>query len=199
LDDAYNYDCLAKLIYTTIASLDGFIEDDAGKFDWAAPDDEVHAFVNELERPIGTYLLGRRMYETLVFWESPPDLGQLPVVAQEFAEIWKGKDKIVYSRTLSTPSSQRTRIEQDFDAEAVRKLKATASRDLTVGGPELAGQAIEAGLVDELRLLLVPVVVGGGKRALPDKGVRMDLELLDERRFGVGTVFLRYDLRGSPS
>jgi dihydrofolate reductase len=152
-----------------------------------------------LERPISTYLLGRRMYETLVFWESPPDLGRLPAVAQEFAEIWKGTDKIVYSRTLSTPSSGRTRIEPDFDADAVRKLKETASRDLTVGGPELAGQAIEAGLVDELQLFLVPVVVGGGKRALPDNGVRADLELLDERSFGNGTVFLRYDLRGSPS
>lgn len=183
---------MAKLIYNAIASLDGFIEDAAGKFDWAAPDDEVHAFVNELERPIGTYLLGRRMYETLVFWESAPDLGQLPVVAQEFAEIWKGKDKIVYSRTLSMPSSERTRIEPDFDAEAVKKLKATASSDLTVGGPELAGQAIEAGLVDELQLFFVPVVVGGGKRALPDSGVRLDLELLDERRFGNGAVFLRY-------
>jgi dihydrofolate reductase len=185
---------VAKLIYNAIASLDGFIEDADGKFDWAAPDDDVHAFVNELERPVGTHLLGRRMYKTLAYWESPPDLGQQPAVVQEFAELWKGADKIVYSRTLSRPSSARTRLEPDFDAETIRQLKATASRDLTVGGPELAGQAIAAGLVDELQLFFVPVIVGGGKRALPDNGVRMDLELLDERRFGGGTVFLRYRL-----
>jgi dihydrofolate reductase len=186
---------VTKLIYNAIASLDGFIEDAEGKFDWAAPDDEVHAFVNELQRPIGTYLLGRRMYETLVFWESPPDLEHQPAVVQEFAEIWKGADKIVYSRTLSTASSARTRIEQDFDREAVRRLKATAGRDLSVGGPELAGQAIAAGLVDEVELFLVPVLVGGGKRALPDNGVRLDLELLDEHRFGNGTAYLRYRMR----
>ena len=185
---------MAKLIYNAIASLDGFIEDANGKFDWAAPDDEVHAFVNALQQPIGTYLLGRRMYETLVFWESPPDLEHQSAVVQEFAEIWKGADKIVYSRTLSTASSARTRIEQDFDVEAVRRLKETASRDLSVGGPELAGQAIATGLVDEFELFLVPVLVGGGKRALPN-GVRMGLELLDERRFGNGTAYLRYRLR----
>jgi dihydrofolate reductase len=187
---------VAKLIYNAIASLDGFIEDAEGKFDWAAPDDEVHAFVNELQRPIGTYLLGRRMYETLVFWESPPDLEHQPSVAQEFAEIWRDMDKVVYSRTLSTPSTARTRIERDFDVEAIRHLKATASRDLAVGGPELAGQAIAAGLVDELELFLVPVLVGGGKRALPN-GVRVGLELLDERRFVSGAAYLRYRL--SPS
>jgi dihydrofolate reductase len=186
---------VAKLIYNAIASLDGFIEDADGKFDWAAPDDEVHAFVNELERPVGTYLLGRRMYETMVFWESPPDLEQQPTVVQEFAELWKGADKVVYSRTLSTPSSARTLLERDFDPEAIRQLKATASRDLTVGGPELAAQAIAAGLVDELQLFFVPVVVGGGKRALPNNGVRMGLELQDERRFGDGTVYLRYRLQ----
>ena len=186
---------MTKLIYNAIASLDGFIEDAEGKFGWAAPDDEVHAFVNELQRPIGTYLLGRRMYETLVFWESPPDLEHQPAVVQEFAEIWKGADKIVYSRTLSTASSARTRIEQDFDVEAVRRLKAAAGRDLSIGGPELAGQAIADGLVDELELFLVPVLVGGGKRALPDNGARLDLELVDERRFGNGTAYLRYRLR----
>jgi dihydrofolate reductase len=186
---------VARLIYNAIASLDGFIEDAEGKFDWAAPDDEVHAFVNELQRPIGTYLLGRRMYETLVFWESPPDIEHQPAFVQEFAEIWKGMDKVVYSRMLSTPSTARTRIERDFDVEAVRRLKASASRDLTVGGAELAGQAIAAGLVDELELFLVPVLVGGGKRALADNGVQTGLELLDERRFGNGTAYLRYRLR----
>lgn len=181
---------MARLIYNAIASLDGFIEDANGKFGWAAPDDEVHRFVNELERPVGTYLLGRRMYETLSFWEAPPNLADLPPAEQEFAEIWKGADKVVYSRTLEAPSTARTRIERNFDVEPVRQLKETASSDLSVGGPELAAHAIEAGLVDEFQLLLVPVVVGGGKRALPH--VRMDLELLDERRFGNGTVFLRY-------
>jgi dihydrofolate reductase len=181
---------LARLIYNAIASLDGFIEDANGKFGWAAPDDAVHRFVNELERPVGTYLLGRRMYETLSLWEDPPNLADLPPAEQEFAEIWKGADKVVYSRTLETPSTARTRIERNFDLDAVRKLKETASSDVSVGGPELAAHAIEAGLVDEFQLLLVPVVVGGGKRALPN--VRIDLELLDERRFGNGTVFLRY-------
>ena len=181
---------MARLIYNAIASLDGFIEDADGKFGWAAPDDEVHRFVNELERPVGTYLLGRRMYETLSFWEDPPNLADLPPTEQEFAEIWKGADKVVYSRTLEAPSTARTRIERNFDLEPVRQLKETASSDLSVGGPELAAHAIEAGLVDEFELLLVPVVVGDGKRALPN--VRWDLELLDERRFGNGTVFLRY-------
>lgn len=193
MDDAYNC-CgrLAKLIYNAIASLDGFIEDAEGKFGWAAPDDQVHRFVNELERPIGTYLLGRRMYETLAFWEDPPNLPDLPAAEQEFAEIWKDADKIVYSRTLEAPCTARTRIERDFEVEAVRQLKETASSDVSVGGPELAAQAIEVGLVDELQLFLVPVLVGGGKHALPAEGVRMSLELLDESRFGNGTVFLRY-------
>lgn len=193
MDDEYN--CgrrVAKLIYNAIASLDGFIEDAEGKFDWAAPDGEIHRFVNELERPIGTYLLGRRMYETLAFWEDPPNLQDLPAAEQEFAELWKGADKIVYSRTLEAPCTARTGIERDFDVDAVRRLKETASSDVSVGGPELAAQAIEAGLVDELQLFLVPVLVGGGKRALPADGVRVNLELLDESRFANGTVFLRY-------
>lgn len=183
---------MASLIYSAIASLDGFIEDADGKFGWAAPDDEVHRFVNELERPVGMYLLGRRMYETLSFWEEPPNPADLSPVAQEFAEIWKGADKVVYSRTLEAPSTARTRIERNFDLEAVRQLKETASTDVSVGGPELAAPALDAGLVDELQLFFVPVVVGGGKRALPDNGVRLDLELVDEHRFGNGTVFLRY-------
>jgi dihydrofolate reductase len=176
-------------------SLDGYVEDATGTFEWAAPDEDVHAFVNDLERPVGTYLYGRRMFETMVFWESPPDLAEEPPVVQDFAAIWQSADKIVYSRTLEMVTSSRTRIERDFDPEAVRQLKATAARDLTVGGPELATQAVEAGLVDEYQLFLVPVVVGGGKRALPDKSVRVDLELLDERRFRDGTVYLRYRTR----
>ena len=183
---------MAKLIYYAISSLDGYIEDADGKFDWAEPDEEVHAFVNDLVRPVGTYLLGRRMYETLVFWERPPDLAAEPPVVQDFAEIWLRAEKIVYSKTLQTPSSAGTRIEREFDPGAVRQLKARAGRDLTVGGPELAAQAIEAGLVDEYHLFLVPVVVGGGKRSLPDRNVRVKLELLDERRFRNGTMYLRY-------
>jgi dihydrofolate reductase len=183
---------MAKLIYYAISSLDGYIEDADGKFDWAEPDEEVHAFVNDLVRPVGTYLLGRRMYETMVFWERPPDLAAEPPVVQDFAEIWQRAEKIVYSKTLQTASSAKTRIEREFDPEAVRQLKARADRDLTIGGPELAAQAIEAGLVDEYHLLLVPVVVGGGKRSLPDGNVRLKLELRDERRFGNGTMYLHY-------
>lgn len=178
---------MARLIYFAISSLDGYIEDADGKFDWAAPDEEVHAFVNDLVRPVGTNLVGRRMYETMVYWERPPDLADQPAHVRDFAAIWQASDKIVYSKTLETPSSARTRIEREFDPEAVRQLKATASRDLSVGGPELAAQAIEAGLVDDYYLFLVPVVVGGGKRSLPD-GIRLTLELLDERRFRNGTI-----------
>ena len=181
---------MAKLIYSALASLDGYVADEHGKFDWAEPDEEVHAFVNDLERPVGTYLYGRRLYEVMVAWETIDLAGQPPHI-RDFAEIWRAADKIVYSRSLETVSSARTRIERDFEPEAVRRLKAAAERDLTVGGPELAARAIEAGLVDEWQLFLAPIVVGGGKRALPDD-VRVTLELLDERRFRNGTVYLRY-------
>lgn len=182
---------MAKLIYSVLASLDGFVEDTSGRFDWAAPDAEVHAFVNELERPVGTHLYGRRMYETMRFWEDVPELGSQPAHIQEYAAIWQAAEKVVYSRTLQGASTARTRIEPEFDAQAVRRLKAEAAGEVGIGGPELAAQAIAAGLVDEYHLFLVPVLVGGGKRALPD-GVRADLELVDERRFGNGTVYLRY-------
>jgi dihydrofolate reductase len=183
---------MAKLIYSAIASLDGYIEDADGRFDWAAPDEELHAFVNELERQVGTYLYGRRMYETMVFWENPPELAEQPSTVQEFAQIWQAADKVVYSNTLRSATSAKTRIERNFDAEAVRELKATAARDLTVGGAELAASAITAGLVDEYQLFLVPVLVRGGKRAFPDDRVRLNLELLDERRFPNGTIYLNY-------
>jgi dihydrofolate reductase len=179
---------MAKLIYSAMTSLDGYVADADGKFDWAAPDEEVHSFVNDLERPVGTYLYGRRMYEVMVFWETASD--RTPVI-QDFAEIWQAAEKIVYSRTLEAVSSARTRIERDFDPEEVRQLKARAVRDITVGGPDLAAQAIKAGLVDEYHVFVTPVVVGGGRRALPD-GVRLELELLDERRFGSGVVHLHY-------
>jgi dihydrofolate reductase len=182
---------MAKLIYSAITSLDGYMEDEDGNFDWSAPDDEVHAFVNDLERPVGTYLYGRRMYEVMTYWESAHTVDNQPPVMQDFAELWQAADKVVYSRTLGAVSSARTRIERDFDPEAVRRLKASAERDLTVGGPDLAAQALRAGLVDECHLFLSPVVVGGGKRALPDD-VRLELELLDERHFGNGVVHLHY-------
>ena len=182
---------MAKLIYSAIASLDGYVADENGNFDWAAPDEEVHAFVNDLERPIGTYLYGRRMYEVMKYWETAPTTGDQAPVVRDYAELWQVADKVVYSKTLEEASSARTRIERDFDPEAVRELKASAARDITVGGPELAAQAIKAGLVDEVHLFLTPVVVGGGDPALPS-GVRVNLELLDERRFGHGVVHLHY-------
>jgi len=182
---------MVKLLYATISSLDGYVADENGKFDWAEPDEEVHTFVNDLERSAGTHLYGRRLYEVLVAWETMDERPDQPQVILDFAEIWQAADKIVYSRTLEAVSSARTRIEREFDPEAVRKLKATSEHDLLIGGPELAAHAIGAGLVDEYHLFLAPVVVGGGKRALPD-GVRVDLELLDERRFASGFVYLRY-------
>jgi dihydrofolate reductase len=182
---------MAKLIYASIASLDGYVEDEEGRFDWAAPDDEVHAFVNDLERPIGTYLYGRRMYETMVFWETVNPEADEPAAFRDYAGIWRAAEKIVYSRTLATVSSARTRIESEFEPDAVRRLKQSTTADIAVGGAELAGQAIGAGLVDECHLFLCPMVVGGGKRALPDN-VRVQLELLDERRFRNGVVHVRY-------
>jgi dihydrofolate reductase len=182
---------VAKLIYSALASLDGYVEDAAGNFDWAAPDEEVHAFVNDLERPIGVYLYGRRMYDTMVFWETADPTR--PGAGGDFAAIWQAAEKIVYSRTRDTPASARTRIEGHFDPAAIRELKKSSDRDLSIGGAELAGQALAAGLVDECQLFLNPVLVGTGKRALPD-GVRADLELLDERRFHGGVVYLRYGI-----
>ena len=182
---------MTKLIYSAIASLDGYIEDAKGNFDWAEPDEEVHTFVNDLGRPVGTYLYGRRMYETMVYWETAHTLPDQPSFIRDFAAIWQPADKIVYSRSLETVSSERTRIERAFDPESIRQLKSTTERGITVGGPDLAAQAIAAGLVDEYHLLVAPIIVGSGKPVLPDN-VRVQLELLDERRFGNGVVFLRY-------
>ena len=184
---------MANLIYTAITSLDGYVADKDGNFDWAEPDEDVHKFVNDLERGIGTHLYGRRLYETMVYWEILPITGQPPFV-QDFARIWQAADKIVYSRTLETVSSARTRIERDFDPETIRQMKAEADRNLSVGGALLAGEAIKAGLVDECHLFLSPVVVGGGKQSLPG-GVLLLLELLDERRFANGVVHLHYHTR----
>jgi dihydrofolate reductase len=182
---------MAKLIYVAIASLDGYIADADGRFDWSMPSEEVHAFVNDLDRTAGTHLYGRRLYEVLVAWETMDTGPDQDPVTRDFAQIWQAADKIVYSRTLASVASARTRIEREFDPEAVRRMKAEAERDLSIGGAELAGQAIRAGLVDDCHLLLSPIVVGGGQPALPD-GVRWELELVDERPFANGVVHLHY-------
>ena len=185
---------MAKLIYSAITSLDGYVADEHGNFDWAAPDDEVHSFVNDLERPIGTYLYGRRMYETMVSWETAHTVADQPTVGRDFAEIWQAAEKVVYSTTLEQPSSACTRIERTFDPEAVRQMKAAATHDMTVGGPDLAAQAIAAGLVDEYQLFVTPVVVGGGHPSLPDNAL-VSLALVNVRRFDNGTVYLNYRVR----
>jgi dihydrofolate reductase len=182
---------MARLIYSAITSLDGYIADAAGNFDWAAPDAEVHGFVNELERPIGTYLYGRRMYETMVYWETAEAGPDDSSPERDYVGIWRAADKVVYSTTLEAPSSARTRIERAFDPAEIQRLKTESERDLGVGGAHLAAQAIAAGFVDEIQLFLTPILVGGGTAALPD-GVHVPLELVDERRFSNGTVFLRY-------
>jgi dihydrofolate reductase len=187
---------MAKLTYTAITSLDGFIEDEGGRFDWAMPDPEVHEFVNDLERTVGTHLFGRRMYETMAVWETV-GLGPDDTSPEEldFAEGWRATDKVVYSRTLDAVSTSRTRLEREFDPDAVRRLKDAADRDLSISGPDLARHAFAAGLVDEIHLFAFPVVVGGGKPGLP-RGVRVELALLDERRFGNGVVHTRYGAKG---
>jgi dihydrofolate reductase len=185
---------MAKLIYSAIASLDGYIADEDGNFDWAVPDEEVHAFINDLDRPLGTYLYGRRLYETMVSWETDHTLAEQSPVMRDFAQIWQAAEKIVYSRTLEAVSTARTRIERDFEPDAVRQMKASAQRDMIVGGADLAAHAFRARLVDECHLFVVPIVVGGGKRSLPDD-VRVELELLDERRFEGGVVYLHYRTR----
>ena len=185
---------MSKLIYTAIMSLDGYIEDKYGKFDWAVPDEQVHRFVNDLERTAGTHLYGRRLYETMAVWETDPRFAAESPFMQDFAAIWQSADKIVYSRTLEAVSTARTRLERDFNPEAVRQLKATTAQDLLIGGPGLASHAFSAGLVDECHLFLAPVVVGAGKRSLPND-LRLELELLEERRFDNGMLYLRYQTR----
>jgi len=194
---------MAKLIYSAIASLDGYVADQEGKFDWAEPDEQVHAFINDLERSVGTYLYGRRMYETMVGWETDARLAARSDLMRDFAQIWQTADKIVFSKTLETASTRRTRIERDFDAETVRRMKAAAARDLTVGGPALAAHAFRAGLVDECHLFVAPIIVGGGRQSLPDD-VRLELELLAEtplrRRHGpppLPSLDLRKGARGA--
>ena len=182
---------MAKLIYSAITSLDGYVADADGRFDWSEPDEEVHTFVNDLERPIGIYLYGRQMYEVMVYWETADRVPDQPPYIQDYARIWQAADKVVYSTTLDTVSSAKTRIAESFDPNGIRQLKEIAERDITIGGADLAGQAMKAGLVDEYHLLVSPVVVGGGHKALPDD-VRMDLELQDHRSFSNGVIHLHY-------
>jgi dihydrofolate reductase len=184
---------MARLIYSALASLDGYIEDEHGRFDWAAPDEEVHAFVNDLERPVGTYLYGRRMHEVMRYWETAPTGPDESAVTRDYATIWRAADKVVYSTTLADVDTARTQLERSFDPAAVAQLKAESAQDLSIGGAGLAAQALVAGLVDECHLLLTPVAVGGGRPVLPT-GVRLGLELLDEHRFAGGVVHLHYRL-----
>jgi dihydrofolate reductase len=182
------------LIYSAISSLDGYIEDRDGNFDWAMPDEEVHTFINNIERSVGTYLLGRRMYEIMMVWETDPNLAAESPLMQDFAQIWQAANKIVYSRTLATPSTRYTKIARTFNPEAIEELKKTVQHEIAIGGAELAAHAFRAGLIDECHLFLIPIIVGSGKPSLPDN-VRSELELLEERRFGNGTVYLRYRIR----
>ncbi len=183
---------MARLIYSALVSLDGFVADKSGNFDWALPDEAVHTFVNDLERSAGTHLYGRRMYEVMTAWETLGSEPDDPAYIRDFAAIWRAADKIVYSRTLEAASTAKTRIERDFDPESVRHMKAELHDDILIAGPTLAAEAIEAGLVDEYRLFVFPVVVGGGLSFLPGR-IRLDLTLLDEHRFSSGVVYLGYD------
>jgi len=186
--------CMANLIYTANTSLDGYTEDMNGKFDWTDPSEEVFQFITNLIRADGTHVYGRRMYQTMMVWETDPNLaGQSPLM-RDFAQVWQAADKIVYSRTLEAVSTRKTHIERNFEPEAIRRLKDSVQQDIHIGGAELAAQAFRSGLIDECHLFIKPIIVGGGKPALPDN-VRLELELLDERRFGNGEIFLRYRTR----
>ncbi len=183
---------MARLVYAAITSLDGYVSDEDGRFDWAEPDETVHRFINDLERDAGTYLFGRKLYETMLPWESESMSQGEPPYIQEYAAIWKAADKIVYSRTLDTASTARTRIEREFVPEVIRQMKVDLQHDILIGGPTLAANAMDAGLVDEYRLFVAPAVVGGGTPAFP-RDFRAKLVLTDERRFGNGVVYLRYE------
>ena len=186
---------MAKLIYAFLASLDGYIADDAGGFEWAFPGEEVLDFINAAEREVGTYLYGRTMYEMMIGWENDPALAAQSPKSAEFAEIWQAAEKVVFSRSLEAVSTKRTRIERSFDPDLVRAIKAEASQDLNISGADVAASAWRAGVIDECQVFVAPMLVGSGKRMFPDD-LRQPLELLDERRFGNGMVFLRYAVRG---
>ena len=185
---------MAQLIYIANTSLDGYTEDMDGNFDWTTPDEEGFRFITNIVSATGTHLYGRRMYETMSVWETDPNVAAESPLMRDFAEIWQAVEKIVYSRTLEAVSTRKTQIERNFDPEATRQLKETVEHDILIGGPELAAHAFRSGLIDECHLFLVPIIVGGGKQALPDN-VRLELELLEERRFGSGVVFLRYRVK----
>jgi dihydrofolate reductase len=185
---------MARLTYSMIASLDGYIEDESGEFDWAAPDEEVHGFINELERSVGTYLLGRRMYEVMAIWQDFPGIENEPPVMQEYAEIWQAADKVVYSATLPSVTTPKTRLERSFDPLQVRAIVTELEQDVSVGGPTLAASALRSGIVDDVHLIVVPIIVGGGKPCWPS-GVRLSLDLVDENRFADGTVHLHYRVK----
>ncbi len=182
---------MARLIYSAIQSLDGYVADAAGKFDWAEPDKQVHSFANDLQRSIGTNLLGRRMYEVMSAWETLGTLGDEPAYIVEFGELWRASDKVVYSTTLDVVCTARTRIEREFEPDAIRRMKDEVIGDISIGGPGLAARAIATGLVDEYQLFVVPAVVGGGTRCLP-AGIRINLQLVDQRLFDNGTVYMSY-------
>lgn len=183
---------MSKLIYSAITSLDGYVADESGTFDWAMPDEEVHAFINDLERPIGTYLYGRKMYETMVVW-STMNVENEPDCMRDYAQIWKAADKIVYSKTLKKVSSSKTFIKTNFEPQDIKRLKQSSTSDLAIGGPQIAAEAIKAGLVDEYHQFIAPVIIGSGNAWLPDN-VRINLELVDQKRFPNGFIYLRYRL-----
>jgi dihydrofolate reductase len=185
---------MANLIFVANTSLDGFTEDKDGKFDWTEPGDDYFKFVTDIVRSTRTHLYGRRMYEAMMVWETDPNLAAVSALMRDFAETWQAANKIVYSRTLEAIATRNTQLEQTFEPEAIRQLKATSGHDILIGGPELAAHAFRAGLIDEYHLFIIPILVGGGKSALPDN-TRMELELLAERRFNNGTVYLRYRTR----
>ncbi len=184
-------DTMARLIYSMMQSLDGYVADTTGNFDWAEPDEPVHTFANHLQSAIGTNLLGRRMYEVMSAWNTLGTQGDEPAYIAEFGELWRASDKIVYSTTLDSVNAARTRIERAFEPDAVRRMKDELARDISIAGPTLAAQAIAAGLVDEYQLFVVPVVVGGGTRCLPD-GIRLDLQLVEQLRFDNGMLYMSY-------
>lgn len=185
---------MAHLIYTTNASLDGYIEDNEGRFDWTTPDEEYFKFISNLVKEAGTYLYGRRIYETMMVWETDPRLAAESPLWRDFAETWQAANKIVFSKTLESVSTGKTQLERSFNAEAIQQLKKSVGKDILIGGAELAAQAFRSGLIDEYHLFLIPIILGGGKPSLPNN-VRLDLNLLEERRFGSGVVFLRYQIR----